>query len=582
MINIKLKNFSQNPISKSRRRYKEVQAMRVNFNYEASSTHTAYLVNQREMGKSLLRLSTGMRILEASDDAAGLFIADQLSIVATGLQEGNRNISTGISALRIAENAAGQIFDRLRGIYSRAIRAANDINDPNARAALQREVANLTDAIQKIGTDTEYNGIKLLDGTFQNKYIHYGARMDQVVNVSIADVRAQSLGAHIAQGLGATFTSSSTTTGGTLTNLLNTTSAPPGALGVAGADNFRLDGGDYVRINGATVYQNTSTAAADRRLVDAATLAKNINENANLKAIGIEAKAVNISVANAYTSPITASVSGTPTGTATISLNFYVGDGTKVINIDDFASVSGSSVTTMGLDQLVSQINSQASARGVPIVAMNDGGRLKLVTTNGETIAIEAKVDASTVTFAASDSLTVNINYSQLLEGASTTAVSHTVNGSSDTRYSAAVKVGRITIAANETFNLAYSGVSGTDIGLNFDIASGSSATFSNLYTIDLSTNARAERALMIVSKALQKVDTIRSQIGATMNNLQSIFDAQKVGYDNTKQAENVIRNTDYAEEMSNFTTLQIKMQSTIAMLAQANALPQLVLQLLR
>lgn len=146
--------------------------------------------------------------------------------------------------------------------------------------------------------------------------------------------------------------------------------------------------------------------------------------------------------------------------------------------------------------------------------------------------------------------------------------------------------MGRITIAANETFNLAYYGVSdnGTlaNEGLNFDIASGSSATFSNLYTIDLSTNAGAERVLMIVSKALQKVDTIRSQIGAVMNNLQPIFDAQKVGYDNTKQAESVIRNTDYAEEMSNFTSLQIKMQSTIAMLAQASALPQLVLQLLR
>jgi flagellin len=148
--------------------------------------------------------------------------------------------------------------------------------------------------------------------------------------------------------------------------------------------------------------------------------------------------------------------------------------------------------------------------------------------------------------------------------------------------FSAAVKVGRVTIAANETFNLAYNGVSGTGTGLNFDIANGASAIFSNLYTIDLSTNAGAEKALMIVSKALQKVDTIRSQIGATMNNLQSIFDAQKVGYDNTKQAENVIRNTDYAEEMSNFTSLQIKMQSTIAMLAQANALPQMVLQLLR
>jgi flagellin len=296
--------------------------MRVNFNYEAASTHTAYLVNQREMGKSLLRLSTGMRILEASDDAAGPFIADQLSLVANGLQEGNRNISTGISALRIAENAAGQIFDRLKGIYSRAVRAANDINDPNARAALQREVANLIDAIQKIGTDTEYNGIKLLDGTFRDKYIHYGPRMDQVVNVSIADVRAQSLGAYIAQGMGATYVSTTAIAdGGDLTTLLTT-----GAL--SGAFNFKLDAGDYVRINGTTVYQYSGIP----ELVDAATLAKNINENANLKAIGIEAKAVNTSVAKAYTNPV--SVSGTPTaGSATIDLKFYVGNGTKDIEI---------------------------------------------------------------------------------------------------------------------------------------------------------------------------------------------------------------------------------------------------------
>ncbi len=554
--------------------------MRVNFNYEASSTHTAYLVNQREMGKSLLRLSTGMRILEASDDAAGLFIADQLSIVATGLQEGNRNISTGISALRIAENAAGQIFDRLRGIYSRAIRAANDINDPNARSSLQREVANLIDAIQKIGTDTEYNGIKLLDGTFVGKYIHYGARMDQVVNVSIADVRAQSLGAYIAQGLGATRTTAGTfTSGGTLANLLGSS----GALGDTASANFRLDGPDYVRINGMTVYSGSG------RLVDAATLARNINNNEDLKAIGIEAKAVNTSTANVYntggsSAVVNASATGTGDKSATIDLNFYIGDGdgpTKTFTITGFSTVNASgtsvTITTMSLDNLVSAINSQASAKGAPITAMNDGGRLKLVTTNGETIAIEARVAGSGL--ASGNSITVSIDYRQLLEGASTTPVSHTVNDTTSTRYSAAVKVGSVTIGANESFNLEHNGVSATGEGLNFDL---SGVTLNNLYAIDLSTNAGAERALMIVSKALQKVDTIRSQIGATMNNLQSIFDAQKVAYDNTKQAENVIRNTDYAEEMSNFTTLQIKMQSTIAMLAQANSLPQLVLQLLR
>jgi hypothetical protein len=77
--------------------------------------------------------------------------------------------------------------------------------------------------------------------------------MDQVVNVSIADVRAQSLGAYIAQGLGATYTNTTAVEkGGTLTDLLDTTEGEEGALGVADAANFRLDGGDYVRINGAT------------------------------------------------------------------------------------------------------------------------------------------------------------------------------------------------------------------------------------------------------------------------------------------------------------------------------------------
>jgi flagellin len=555
--------------------------MRVNFNYEASSTHTAYLVNQREMGRSLLRLSTGMRILEAADDAAGMFIANQLSVVAAGLQEGNRNISTGISALRIAENAAGQIFDRLRAIYSRAIRAASDTNDPNARAALQREVANLTDAIQKIGTDTEYNGIKLLDGTFRNKYIHYGPRMDQVVNVSIADVRAQSLGAYTVQGQGAPFTrpNINATDGGTLAALLG----PTGALGGAGTvANFRLDPGDHVTINGRTVYSTT-----EARLVDAATLARNINNHPDLRAIGIEAKAVNTSTASTYNNPVTATAAGTATKSATIDLNFYIGDGTKTFTINGFARVDADgttvTVTTMSLDELVSKINSAASTVGAPITAINDGGRLKLLTNNGETIAIEARV--TTTGTSATETLTVNINFGQLLEGAGT--ASQTFNNTVTSGYSAAVKVGRVTIAANEAFNFTYSGVSdngsATDReGLNFDIASGAFTPFSNLYSIDLSTNAGAERALMIVSKALQKVDTVRSQIGAVMNNLQSIFDAQKVAYDNTKQAENVIRNTDYAEEMSNFTTLQIRMQSTIAMLAQANALPQMVLQLLR
>jgi len=504
--------------------------MRINFNYEAASTHTAYLVNQREMNKSLLRLSTGMRILEAADDAAGLFIADQLSIVATGLEEGNRNIRTGISALRIAENAAGQIFERLRGIYARAVRAANDINDPNARASLQQEIANLRDAIQKIGTDTEYNGIKLLDGTFTGKYIHYGPRMDQTVLVSIGDVRAESLGAHIVSGTGRI-------TSGT------------GEISSSAPDEFLLSSAtEYLRVAG----QNVLSVTSGTYLVDAATAARNINNNATLAAMGIEATASNRSVAETYT--------GLITGDGTVTLHFYIGQ--ESVTSPTFSITGITAATT--LNDLVTQINSAASAANSPISARADNGKLVLETSNGETIGIEAEVNVS--------SGTVYVNLGQLLEGAN--SFSFTSSGTAH-----AIKVGSLHIAGTDSFVVNESGIdivggTGPDATIN--------STFTNLYAIDVTSNEGAERALLITKKAMQYVDRLRSDIGAVMNNLQSIFDAQKVSYDNTKEAENVIRNTDYAEEMTNFTKLQIKMQSTIAMLAQANQMPQLVLQLLR
>ncbi|MDW8095111.1 MAG: flagellin, partial [Caldimicrobium sp.] len=91
-------------------------AVKINFNEAAAQTHTALIRNERAMNKSLLRMSTGMRILSAADDSAGMFIADMLSTVAKAYEQGNRNISTGISALQIAEASAGQIFDKLQEI----------------------------------------------------------------------------------------------------------------------------------------------------------------------------------------------------------------------------------------------------------------------------------------------------------------------------------------------------------------------------------------------------------------------------------------------------------------------------------
>lgn len=533
-------------------------ALRINFNAEAAVTHTALLRNERAMNKSLLRISTGNRILSAADDAAGLFIADQLSVVAAALDQGNRNIQTGISALQIAETNVGQIFDKLQTIYTKAQSAANDINDPNARSALQRDISYLVDAIQKIGTDTEYNGIKLLDGTFSDKVIHYGARADQTITVGISSVKANDLGAYMVTGA---YTTNQATANASATDVQNGYAATSGAV----TGNFLYtSASDTAKVFGLDVSTNLSFA------VDAKTIADNINSSTDLQNSGISARAVNTSTAKAGWSDIQVG------SNQSLEIKFFVGtDSTADITI------SVSAGETLTLSELVAQINSQASANGSNITAKAENNKLVL-TTEGETIGLQVSVSA------AASAGSISVNMAQFLGLASTAAtVSATATGGSGgTAASAtgsAIQVGKLVIMGTDSYNYDFTGLTnagGTE-GLGIEGETGN-ATFNNLYSLNVTTNENAEIALDIVKTAIQRVDKIRTQIGSVINNLQAIWDGQKASYDNTKEAENVIRNTDFAAEMTTFTTLQIRMQSGVAMLAQANALPQLVLQLLR
>ena len=518
-------------------------ALRANFNAEATVTHTALLQNERAMNKSLLRISTGNRILSAADDAAGLFIADQLSVVGAALEQGNRNIQTGISALQIAETNVGQIFDKLQTIYTKAQSAANDSNDPNARSALQSDITNLVDAIQKIGTDTEYNGIKLLDGTFASKVIHYGARADQTITVSISNVKASNIGAYVVQGSGQVTSGTATAYGSLITG--NWQYTPSDTVTVAGVS---LTGSSYLSYTGA---------------VDAKAIADAINNNSTLQSAGISARATNTSTADTEFSNIQAGTDQSAT------IRFYVGSTTASASA---ISITVSAGETLTLDQLVSQINTQASTKGLNITASSSGNKLVLTTT-GETIGVEV---ISTATGSATTGPSVNL--ATLLKGASgTVAYSGTAAGSST---GSAVRVGNLSIAGTDSYNYDFNGISTTSAGLG--VAVSGNASFYNLNSIDVTDNTGAELAIDIANTAIRKVDKVRTQIGSVITNLQAIFDSQKSSYDNTKEAENVIRNTDFAAEMSNFTTQQIRMQAGMAMLAQANALPQLVLQLLR
>ncbi len=777
--------------------------MRVNFNFEAAATQTGIVGNQREMGKSLLRLSTGLRILNAADDSAGLFIADQLMVVGSGLEEGNRNIQTGLSALRIAESSAGQIFNRLNEIYKRAVRAANDVNDPNARNSLQQEIRNFVDAIQKIGTDTEYNGIKLLDGTFTNKNIHYGSRMDQTLRVDVSDIRSQSLGAQIVSSVGRvetaqgarisstafnnnivytsnqtlsvasrninatmqngsryiidagyvaeqinsqlrdvgfearavnisvadrysgianvggtadltfyvgdkSFTISGVETNITLDRLVERINREAGTAGAdlsasisdgrlvltsskgytigldvqlsdptggqinmnqliqggqaiggssptqygsvikvgtlhiardsdfsisansanvlnafgtktigtqssttvssqfknlysidvttnestrlevrtrtvtlggpAGGTNayasnqtyynlLNLGGGAFFitsgELSGITVAgQQLSSSGLQVGATDAAAFAQAINNNTTLRNMGIRATANNTMTATDGFTTI-----GSLSNTNDLTINIYLGQqyGSPTISLSAYQAGGGDGNLT--LNELVTAINNAAGGTG--LVASSTGtGSLVLTTANGETIGIELINNTGSA-----------VNLAMFSQAASGTNVADGTTGS-------AIKVGRLQITAPDVFNFDFTGATSSSEGLGIATASGTAGvdagTLNETITNINIYGGQAEMSLLITSKAIQRVDSIRAQIGAIMNNLQSIYDSQKVALDNTREAENVIRNTDYAEEMMNFTRQQIKMQASMAMLAQANQMPQLVLQLLR
>ena len=509
-------------------------ATRINYNYEAAVTYTSLKQNERLLNKSLLRLSTGLRILSAADDASGLFIADQLAVVSAGLEQGNRNIQFAISALQIAEGGVAQIFDKLKKMYQKAVSAANDINDPNARQSLQRDIMKLADAIQKIGTDTEYNGIKLLDGTFIDKQIHYGARAGQTLSVSIVDVRATSIGGYLIQAPGKATANPASNYAGLITGNWQFDAA---------TDTIQVAGVDLTNYIWTNIYNSTAGA------VDAKAIADAINSNAQLQEQGISATASNKSVAEALWTNIS------PTAGA-VTINIYVGPDTAT----PVATVTVNTGETLTLQDFISQVNSQASANGSSLRAYEQDGRLVLET-NGETIGVE-------VTTAAGDS----VDLAQFLQ----VPVGNNVNGATGS----AVKVGELNIAGVNSYSYDFTGITSATEGLG--IAATGLADFQNLYSIDVTTNEGAERALLILSKAIQKVDIERSKIGSAIINLQSIYDAQAVAKDNTDNAENVIRNVDFAKEMTEFTKYQIRMQSGVAMLAQANTLPQLVLQLLR
>ena len=244
----------------------------INTNISSLNSQRNLGTSQTSLATSLQRLSSGLRINSAKDDAAGLAISDRFTSQIRGLTQASRNANDGISLAQTAEGALGQVGDALQRIRELSVQSANATNSASDRAALQQEVSQLVSEISRIGETTSFNGLKILDGSYTSQQYQVGANAGEVINVSVADSRASKLGSttltstagntvtNFAQALtigGAAIDTSSATSATDVINAINAKSSSTGVTAARATSNTLTTTIDFVTVGAAAAAQLT-------------------------------------------------------------------------------------------------------------------------------------------------------------------------------------------------------------------------------------------------------------------------------------------------------------------------------------
>jgi len=221
--------------------------MRINNNISALNAWRGLTNTDTSLGKSLEKLSSGLRINRAGDDAAGLAISEKMRGQIRGLNMAIKNAQDGISLIQTAEGALTESHAILQRMRELAVQAANDTNIDADRAELQKELDQLIDELDRIGKFTEFNTQKLLDGNFTGRVIHIGANAGQKVDISIASMTSTSIGKTESDGsiqdnnkVSALKTDGVTGKGGLETDANLAIEVIDGAIGLVSAERSKL------------------------------------------------------------------------------------------------------------------------------------------------------------------------------------------------------------------------------------------------------------------------------------------------------------------------------------------------------
>jgi flagellin len=475
------------------------------------------------LATALQRLSSGLRINSAKDDAAGLAISERLTTQIRGLNQAARNASDGISMSQTAEGGLSTIGDLLQRMRELAVQAANSTNSASDRQSLQREVSQLQQEVARIATTTTFNGQKLLDGTLTGAQFQVGANAAQTIQLSIGSVKVTDIGNFRLRTNG----DNAEATAAAATRAASPNSVVTGeVLTIAG--------------NGTSV---TVTPGANGESAKAIADRVNSAVNSTGQSTGVTAFA-----------QTKATLSGASAGTVTFNL---YGQNTTAIAIS-------ATVTASDVSALATAINAQSASTG--ITASANGATLTLTSAEGYDVGIENYTNTAggTVSFQ---------GYNPFTDATAGAAVTLTSGSATDSS----------TVGGMIQFNgsAGYT-VTSAAAGALFSTTTANASTLSAVSAIDISTVSGANDAIRIVDSALTSVNNLRADLGAVQNRFTQTINSLQTASENLSAARSRILDADFAAETAALTRAQILQQAGVAILSQANAVPQNVLSLLR
>jgi len=553
--------------------------------------------SQNALNTSLQRLSSGLRINSAKDDAAGLAISERFTTQIRGLNQASRNANDAISLSQTAEGALSEVGNNLQRIRELAVQSANATNSASDRAALDLEVQQRLAEIDRIASQTSFNGQKILDGSFGTAAFQVGANVGETISLDLSDsTRTSEIGtaaSAVTSDLSAAFsnTVTSTAVAGAIgaNDLVVNNTAVPTATRDAAAQAAAISGVDGVTATAS----NTVTLAfvnidADNNGADGYTLSLdgNVTDIIDTTGNGDAVTAANVATAIDGVDGYTATVDGQ-------NITITKTDGGNIV-LDESMTEADNNVTQSGTGFAVGAATATATTTEYGTVSITSDTDKAVVISEGTggTIAntgFTAGTYGSLVLESGDFSIQVGTTDAVAIEGTFESAadlvthINSNVNGATATFDTATNK-----ISINSSNDITLSGADaqgavvtdGATSGLGFSTLANSAD--GDLTSVDIKTVAGANDAIFRVDSSLKSVSDLRSTFGAIQNRFESTISNLSTAVESLSAARSRIQDADFASETAALTRAQILQQAGVSILSQANSLPQSVLGLLQ